>query len=54
MNSWTVLLMLDMVRGRYLDLALRPTTPYDWWTLWAMAHGMVGGDQWTVLASVEG
>ncbi|KKL21667.1 hypothetical protein LCGC14_2443190 [marine sediment metagenome] len=36
MNSWAMLLLLDMNRGKYLNLSPRLLNQYDWIALWAL------------------
>jgi hypothetical protein len=38
MTSWYHLLLLDMSRGKYLNLSKRLTTQYDWLTLWGLVQ----------------
>lgn len=34
--SWYHLLLIDMNRGKYLNLSQRSVTQYDWLTLWML------------------
>ena len=40
MNSWAMLLLVDMAHGRYLRLG-RPVNEYDWLCLLSMAQEAV-------------
>ena len=34
--NWYHLLLIDMARGKYLNLSPRPCNQYDWIALWSL------------------
>lgn len=38
LNSWAILLLLNMNNGKYLNLSPRPVNQYDWLALWALVQ----------------